>query len=524
ALVEPVGDWKKVRYDYYKTVIELLIERWHRPYGAYCESIGLEYTGHDWEHEWPNAHHSPDNMATAFWRQRPTIDLLMNTFSRGSHSQFGNVRSTRELSSVVRQSGASRSLSENYGAGGHDIRFEDLKRLGDWSYATGVNMTDEHLSYVTIRGARKHDHPQTFSYHSAWFEQYSKLANYWKRLSYLISRGELTDERFLLFEPTTTAWFYQHNAGAESGKLGQISEGFANLLNKLEAAQVDYDLGSEDIAARVGSVVKTDDGPVFRVGAADYRVVVLPNNFENLDVATFDLLVEFVNAGGTVLSLDAALERVGGAAPESLTDEQQSAFKTLAGKIFKTSFEDLVKTAKAAAPVAVVANTNADNVFHMTRQTSDSRIVFVCNIDMTKSAAISIALDDEWKNAGIEKFDPETGEREVVAGCEFELKPCESISFVVSNKIAKADGVKETKSVTINPWDYAKRVKTKALDDNVLVLDYVTLTSRGQTRENQYFYPVNAWLWQQNGYAKSPWDNGVQFKDELLQHKFADDS
>ena len=57
---------EKVRYDYYQTVLELLIDRWHTPYAEYCENVGLEYTGHDWEHEWPNAHGVPDNMAAAF--------------------------------------------------------------------------------------------------------------------------------------------------------------------------------------------------------------------------------------------------------------------------------------------------------------------------------------------------------------------------------------------------------------------------------------------------------------------------
>ena len=186
SLERPVGDWKKVRYDYYRTALEVFIDRWHKPLSAYCEKYDVEYTGHDWEHGWPDAGHCPDNMATAFWRQRPSIDLLMNTYSRGPNAQFGNVRSGRELISAARQAGRSRTLSENYGAGGYDLRFEDMKRLGDWSYAVGVNTTDEHISYVSIRGARKHDHPQTFSYHSDWFEQYGKMASYWKRLSYLL--------------------------------------------------------------------------------------------------------------------------------------------------------------------------------------------------------------------------------------------------------------------------------------------------------------------------------------------------
>ena len=50
---------------------------------------------------------------------------------------------------------APRTLCEAYGAGGWDLRFEDMKRIGDWIYVLGVNTLDEHLSYITIRGTRK---------------------------------------------------------------------------------------------------------------------------------------------------------------------------------------------------------------------------------------------------------------------------------------------------------------------------------------------------------------------------------
>lgn len=526
ALVAPVGDWKRIRYDYYRTALELYVERWQRPFAAYCERNNLEYTGHDFEHEWPNAHMNPDNMATAFWRQRPAVDLLMNNFSRGTHSQFGNVRAVRELASVVRQSGRSRALSENYGAGGYDLRFEDMKRLGDWSYALGVNATDEHLSYVTIRGARKHDHPQTFSYHSAWFAEYSKMADYWTRLSYLLSRGKLSEERFLLIEPTTTAWFYQHNAGDESGKLGALGDGFADLLNRLEAEQVDYDLGSEDVIGRIGSVATDDDKTIYRVGTADYRVVVLPPQLENLDAATFALLADFAERGGRVLSLGANFERVGGAAFENLTPEQKAAFEKLTAKIETVDFENLVATSQAQTPVAVVAKSNKENVFHMTRQTSDSRIVFLCNVDMNAPASVELALNADWRNAGIEIFDPQTGTRRVADGNAFELPPCGSLALVVSNGVEKANEIAAPKAAPhrFNLWKFADRVRVNPLDDNVLVLDYLTLKRGEQTLENEYFYRANAWLWRQNGFDASPWDNGVQFEDELLRHKFADDS
>ena len=527
SLIEPVGDWKKVRYDYYKTVLETFIERWHKPLAEYCESVGLEYTGHDWEHEWPNAHQCPDNMATAFWRQRPAIDLLMNQFSRGTHSQFGNVRSVRELNSATRQSGRSRSISENYGAGGYDIRFRDLKRLGDWSYALGVNTTDEHLSYISIRGARKHDHPQTFSYHSPWFEQYSKLEDYWTRLSYLLSRGELSQKRFLLIEPTSTTWLYQTESGRENqGKKDRIGNDFANLLNELETAQVDYDLGSEDIIGRVGKV----DGASFWVGKASYKTVVLPESVETLDAKTVQFLAEFLRNGGKVVSLNANLTSVNGRSPEELDETTCANLSEIIRGVDINSLEELVVSSKTEQSAIVTPKSNGENVFHQLRETKDAIILFVCNIDLDKPAQGNIVLAEELETNKVEQFDPLSGKISIYPSNEdgalpFDLEPCSSLALVVSKSEHKERSEIKAESKRLNPWNLAdKFIEAKPCDDNVLPLDYMTLTLGNETLEDEYFYRANAWFWRKKGYPMSPWDNGVQFRNELITKKFEDDS
>ena len=122
-------------------------------------------------------------MAMYAWHQRPAIDCLMNQYHEDTNAQFGNLRMVKELSSVANQLGCRRTLCEAYGAGGWDMRLEDMKRIGDWLYVLGVNTLDQHLSYITIRGARKRDHPQSFSYHEPWWEAYHVQAEYFARLS-----------------------------------------------------------------------------------------------------------------------------------------------------------------------------------------------------------------------------------------------------------------------------------------------------------------------------------------------------
>ena len=308
SLSRPVGEWKRVRHNYFQVVLELFIERWGRPYYEYCEKYGIEFTGHYWEHEWPNCVGVPDNMAMSAWQQRPGIDTLMNQYREDTHAQFGNIRAVKELSSLVNQLGRKRTICEAYGAGGWDLRFEDMKRIGDWLYVLGINTLNEHLSYITLRGARKRDHPQSFSYHEPWWRSYHVMASYFTRLSAALSQGEQVNT-VLLIEPTTTAWMYQADS-TQSGHLGKIGSEFQNMVVALSKAQVEYDIGCEDVIARHGGVVHTDLGdeqgrPVsrstLRIGNRVSLTIILPPNTENLNAPTMRLLEQFQGRGTRIL-------------------------------------------------------------------------------------------------------------------------------------------------------------------------------------------------------------------------------
>ncbi len=266
SLTRPLGDWKKIRHDYFRLLLELFIERWGKPYYEACQKRGIAFTGHYWEHEWPNCTRVPDNMAMSAWQQIPGIDTLMNQYKEDVHAQFGNVRSVREVASLANQLGRRRVLCEAYGAGGWDLRFEDMKRIADWLIVLGVNLIDEHLSYVTIRGARKRDHPQSFSYHEPWWQAYHVRAQYSARLCSALSQGERINP-VLVLEPTPTAWMLQGTP-----QLKPLGDRFQKLLLGLEAAQVEYDLGCEDVIERHGSA----SGGAFTVGRRSYRTVVIP--------------------------------------------------------------------------------------------------------------------------------------------------------------------------------------------------------------------------------------------------------
>jgi hypothetical protein len=374
SLFKPIGDWKKFRHDWHSIVLDLFIDNWSKPYFERTEKYGLEFTGHYWEHGWPGTSHGPDNMAMYAWHQRPAIDLLMNTYNGDSpNAQFGNVRIVKELASVANQMGHSRTLSENYGAGGWDLRFEDMKRLGDWSYALGVNTNNEHLSYVTIRGARKRDHPQSFSYHAPWFEGYHVLADYFTRLSYVLSQGRQVNH-VLVIEPTTTAWIYQGEP-----KLKEIGQSFTDFVNALENAQVEYDLGSENIIERHGKVIDK----TFFINKASYDLIILPPNMENLNGKTAELLREYAKNGGKLL--------IAGELPTRIDGTESDTFRSNIDATRCVKPEEAVGAAKKrTAETGLSIETDSKNVFHHRRQLPDCEILFICNSNQDKAVKVDI--------------------------------------------------------------------------------------------------------------------------------------
>jgi len=529
SLHKTVGDWKKVRHNYHALILELFVDRWAKPCFEWCEANNLEFTGHYWEHGWPRTSHGPDNMAMYIWHQRPAIDLLMNTYNdKSPNAQFGNVRSGKELASIVNQMGHSRTLSENYGAGGWDIRFEDLKRLGDWSYAVGVNTTNEHLSYVTIRGARKRDHPQSFSYHNPWFEGYHVLADYFTRLSYMLSQGRQIN-RIVVLEPTTTAWMYQGD-----GKLGAIGQSFTDFVNALEHAQVEYDLASEDTIARLGNV----DGKKFSIRLGKYDLVILPPNMENLNRRTAELLEEYVKNGGQLLCAGELPSRLDGM---ELNADELALLKSLANlpnvKLVSTNEAVIVaknRTAEDGLSITVPEGTRS--VFLHRRQLPDCEIVFLCNADQENSVWVMASF---LKDKYLSQWRLESGTIENLArtsGMGFELPPSGSALYILSDtKIETADINHLPLEQPPQPQTVAGSETTiKRLDPNVLTLDFVDVKVGDEERKDQYTWKANRWIFEKHGTgvvsragqvtSGNPWDSCVQFKDELITMKYPENS
>ncbi len=509
-----VGDWRKVRHDFFQTCNALFIERWSQPYHDYCATNHLEWTGHYWDHEWPNCGAVPDNMAMYAWHQRPAIDCLMNQFAENTHAQFGNLRMVRELSSVANQLGQPRTLCEVYGAGGWDLRFEDMKRIADWLGVLGVNTFDQHLSYITIRGARKRDHPQSFSYHEPWWEAYHVSADYLARLSVATSQGQQANS-ILVLEPTTTAWMYQGNDNA----LRDVGNSFFNLLKSLEAAQIEYDIGDEDIMARYGSIQGPELNSGLVISNRYYTTVVVPPLTENLNATTMDLLHDLLRDGGTVFCCGDPPARVDGALSDAGTLLAKHSHWI---RVDPAALPRTLQPIQANTGFTINRKTGDEGIlFHQRRVLKDGQLLLLVNSSLTAPSAGTLAA----RVGAVEEWDLTTGgtaaypyaltRTGIVA--RFDLPPAGSRLLFLAYKPRKPEPVSAATTAVISPVDAPTAHR---IAPNVLTLDYVDVTAGGESRSNFYFYPANQFAFQKNGLPRDPWDNAVQFKDELISRKF----
>ena len=511
SLYDEVGDWKKVRHNYTQTLLYLFIESWAKPYYKYCELNGLKFTGHYWEHEWPNMRPGGDNMAMYAWFQVPGIDMLFNQWNDSSvRAQFGNVRSVKELASAANQTGRKRKLSETYGGGGWELTFTDMKRLGDWEYALGVNLMNQHLSHITLAGARKYDYPPTFTYHEPWWKNYKYINDHYARLSMALSAGRQIND-IIVLEPTTSAWLYDSyvRRNPESAKIGQT---FQNFVTKLEKSQVEYDLGSENMIKDMGSV----RGGKLIVGQCSYSTVVLPPLTENLDLSTYKLIKKFVAGGGNLVAF-AAPSLIDGAPDEGLTEF----FSKNADRIhIETDLSPEVISKYFTSTVISFSGVSGNDLYHHRRTLGDGQVLFLANSSLSDAHSGSVRI----KGADAIELNTITGEvygypgtsEEGFVSFSFNLPPAGSLllylpavkqgNFEVPSSPQKFDAVTSAASMTVSRDS-----------ENALTIEFCDLLIGDELTKDLHNYTAADMAFKHFGFRNgNPWNAAVQFRTNII--------
>ncbi|GAB1454173.1 glycosyl hydrolase [Draconibacterium sp.] len=514
SLVEETGNWKKVRHDYYELLVELFVDRWAKTWSKYCDEKGLDWTGHYWEHGWPEPTDGMDEAAFYIWHQMPGVDMLGNTLdTAGLGGQFGNDRAVRELRSAANQAGRARTLSETYGGGGWEMNFETQKRLVDWEVVLGVNFVNQHLSYYSLNGVRKFDYPPSFSYHEPWWEHYKLMGDYIGRISMAMSSGQQINTTLVL-QPNTTAWMY-FSRKDKNPAIYTIKKGFKNFVYQMEQHHLEYDLGSESVLKEIGSV----EGKTLRVGERDYSLVVIPAEMENIDKNTLNLLQKYLENGGKVLSFNSNIQLVDGA--ES-TQVNELVAKNPENWIVAENLDDAA-TLKLLGrdEFTMYDQTQNGMLYHQRRILDDGQLLFVVNSHSTKQAAAEITVEGKY----VSKLDlvsgdifsyPAKAEKGKVT-FKVDLDPVGSAMFTVTNQ--KSDEPEfTTVSGTGTVVESSGATSVKRESDNIMMVNYLDMKTAKSNKKDIYFMDALIGLFNENGVEMgNPWQHKIQYKKTWLE-------
>ncbi|MHB1953594.1 MAG: glycosyl hydrolase, partial [Sulfobacillus sp.] len=562
---EQIGvDPQKVRYDYYCTLRELWVDNFVRPISEWCEQNGIAWTGHYLEHHWPFASGmlaAPAVMSLYEYMQWPAIDMLLTHLLKDQPTD-PLMLTIREAQSVANQLDRKRVLCEAYGAGGWDSTFSDYKRIGDWLMVHGISFMNQHLTYSSIVGARKRDHPQSFDWRQPWWDEYTALNDYHGRLSYALSEGK-TVNRILVLHPTTAAFLVAPRD--EDGDLfrGRVSKNpdmqpYVHLLQWLSDEQWDFDLGDEFIMERHGRV----DGGKIVVGTRVYDAVIVPDTMVHMKGSTVQLLGECLEAGGRVVSLGEPSSRVDGLPSDDV--------RLLAARPNWTRVDSLRELADYLDHVAPRRlqwlEEVGKGVAHLRREWDDgSTVYFIVN-----SRAEWIRSTLQIEGVHVEKWDaftgnveeipysrhdaPEGGDKDqdksrandrstdktsdrrvgVKVTVRVELPPSGSMLLrVIEHDASRGAATSATASgsamVGTNAPEAAPResggrraelatgaLTVQAEDDNVLVVDYCDLQIGNQTHVGIHTLRACGLVFLHHGLPSNPWDNTVQYKRRIV--------
>ncbi len=516
SLYWDVGEFRKVRFDYWQTLHDLWKENFMKPMFEWCDRNNLQFTGHWMEHEWPYPWITPADSNLYAFEHVPGIDMLEGTKLRLDGKDPHLLFTIKQVASVSHQL-ERRVFCEAYGVAGWDSTFEHYKRFGDWLMVNGVNFMNQHLSFTTIRGARKRDHPQSFSDVSAWWPYYRMHGDHLGRVSYL-SSVSLPKNRLLILQQTTSGFLLARRAGP-TPEMEKMRANNAEMNQFLADRQVDFDLGDEYMIEWFGKA----QGRKFTIGKADYDLLVIPPDMNNFRKQTLPVLEQYLAGGGEILALSPTAEYVDGRPSDAVKQLRQKyaaqwrdvqGLDGLLGEVQKRLKPRIQFASNVPSGVGF-----SDRVF-----SNGDRWVMLTNAGLSRvqsQATIEAGAVEEWDTVS-GKTEPLAYETAGAGRVKFDVDLAPAASMVLFVKKTGQPGKAATTQfakLETGTW------QAKASTPNVLVLDYCDYKANGVEQKDVNTWAANWDIWQKHGFERPAWDNAVQFRKGVFErNKFGKES
>ncbi len=455
-----VGDYMKVRYDYWDTLTDLFLESYTKRIFEWCDKHGLKYTGHYLGEDTLTSQMRCIGAAMPHYEYMhvPGIDHLGRNID--------HTLTVKQVSSVAEQLGKERVLSETYGCSGQSFSFEGRKWIGDWEYVLGVNLLNHHLSLYTMRGLRKRDYPPDLFYQQPWWTYNKLIADYYARLSYALSRGKRIVD-ILIIHPIASAWavYTPLNAG-DAERLNNSLEWLGKSMLELHR---DYELGDEKIIKGHGSIRDS----TFVIGKSRYKMVILPPAV-TISKTTLKRLLDYVNHGGKLIALKPT--------PHLIDGKESNDIKELLNKalvIEDKNEEELSKALGAVPPRIEISDVSGGltrAIWYHLRRDGSQQILFLANTDREKGFEAIVKVMGEGR---VEEWDPFNGKKRPIPSrfergytiVSLDFPPIGS-HLIVLEEAKEPLASEDAKAQEISEISLGDKWRYRRLGLNALTLDY----------------------------------------------------
>ena len=463
----------QVKWQFMEILQEMFLDNFVKPIYNWCENNNMKFTGH-MLHE--------DNLVSqvAFqgslmrsyeFMHYPGVDVL----TEGNR----NYCIVKQLTSVGRQLGKERLLSELYGATGWQMTFENYKAVGNWQTLFGINMRCHHLSWYTMEGEAKRDYPASIFFQSGWWQDFSKLEDYFSRLNVVLSKGKPACD-LLVINPVESVWCqvgigWANGLSSGTAEVTKLEDEYQKTYNWLLGARIDYDYGDEEMIGRLYRIDRDSEGhPVLWIGKAPYKTVLV-SGVTTIRRSTMDILEKFKKQGGNVI--------FAGDAPQYVDAVKSSDPSIFAQQVTQVPFEKnaiIDNCKKVISTVVDVTDSKTglpiDDIFCQVRNDKGTRYVVLMNMSTDrKYENVKVSIPG---NGTVTEWNCLTSEQQAVNKADgngnleitTDFYPSGEHLYVIKSQAGRNSEVtaklqEKSKFSFVGPYDY------KLSEKNICVLD-----------------------------------------------------
>ena len=290
--------YRAFRYQYWKSMQTLMLKNFAKKINDWCESNGVELTGHYIEEKTLTKQMVCCAGIMPFYEFEgiPGIDCL----GRKTDTPV----MPRQVGSIARQLGKKRVITETFAMCGWDVTPRELKAIAEWQYVHGANLICQHLLPYSEHGQRKRDYPAHYSWVNPWVRKdFLSFNNYFARLGYLL--GESKEIVSIAILSTITSMYFDYKWGVNQEY--EIDKSYLRLADDLGKRNMPFHILDETF---METHARVENGKLI-VGKCEYTYVIIPKVY-NLSKNTARLFEEFYKQGGKILFIDGLPEYLEG--------------------------------------------------------------------------------------------------------------------------------------------------------------------------------------------------------------------